>query len=70
MPDDARRGKRIVAYALFGSCAIVSLGAVLVYRGMVIALAEPIRSILVGVLAVTAIFDVIMGWRFLSAANE
>jgi len=70
MPDHANRGRRIVAYALFASCAIVSLAAVLVYQRVVIEIAEPIRSILTAALAVTAIFDVIMGWRFLSSANE
>ena len=70
MPDNADSGKRIVAYALFGSCAIISLIALLVYQRVVVDIADPIRSIIVGVLALTAIFDVIMGWRFLSAANE
>ena len=69
MPDKAA-SKRIVAYALFASCAIITLIAILVYMGVVIETAEPTRSILVGVLALTAIIDVVMGWRFLSASNE
>ena len=70
MPDNAAGGKRIVAYALFASCAIITLAAVLVYQRVVIDIAEPIRSILIGLLVLTAIFDIVMGWRFLSAANE
>ena len=70
MPDKGSHSKRIVACALFASCAIISLAAVLVYQRVVVEIAEPARSALTGVLAVTAIFDVIMGWRFLSAANE
>jgi hypothetical protein len=70
MPDNANSGKRTVAYALFASCAIISLVAVLVYQRVIIDIANPIRSIIVGVLALTAILDAIMGWRFLSAATE
>ena len=68
MPDGASR-KRTVGLALFGSSGIVTLIAMLVYLS-VIDLGESIRPVVIGVLAITAIVDVIVGWRFLSASNE
>ena len=66
MPDKAAQ-KRTVALALFASSGIVALVAILVYLN-VIDVGEETRPILIGVLALTAVVDIFMGWRFLSAS--
>jgi hypothetical protein len=68
MPDP-RANKRIVGLVLFGSSAMVVLVAILIGTN-VIAVGGEVRPIIIGVLALTAVLDVIMGWRFLSAASE
>ena len=68
MPDP-KANKRIVALALFASGAIVTLIAILIGTN-VIAMGDEVRPIIIGVLALTVVVDVIMGWRFLSAASE
>ena len=66
MPDKAAQ-KRTVALALFASSGIVALVALLVYVN-VIDVGEETRPILIGVLALTAVVDIFMGWRFFSAS--
>ncbi len=68
MPDP-KANKRIVGLVLFGSSAMVVLVAILIGTN-VIAVGDEVRPIIIGVLALTAVLDVIMGWRFLSAASE
>ena len=68
MPDKAAQ-KRTIALALFASCGIVMILAILIYTN-VIDLGESTRPILVGVLALTAVVDAYMGWRFLSSSSS
>ena len=68
MPDK-RAQKRTVAFAMFGSCGIVTILAILIYTN-VIDLGEDVRLILAGVLALTAVLDAYMGWRFLSSSSS
>ena len=68
MPDKGAQ-KRTVAFAMFASCGIVTILTILIYTN-VIDVGEDVRPILVGVLALTAIVDVFMGWRFLSSSTE
>ena len=68
MPDP-KANKRIVGLVLMGSSAMVVLVAILIGTN-VIAVGDEVRPIIIGVLALTAVLDVIMGWRFLSAASE
>ena len=68
MPD-RKANKRIIGLALFGSSAMVTLIAILIGTN-VIAVSDEVRPIIIAVLGLTAVVDVIMGWRFLSAASE
>ena len=68
MPEP-KANKRTVGLALFGSGAMVTVVAILIGTN-VIAVSDEVRPIIIGVLALTVVVDVIMGWRFLSAASE
>ena len=68
MSDKAAQ-RRTVAFAMFASCGIVAILAILIYTS-VIDVGEDVRLILVGVLALTAVVDVFMGWRFLSSSSS
>ena len=59
--------KRVVGLALFASSGLTVLIAILIGAG-VVPIDEPVRSILVGVLAVVALADAFIGWRFLMAS--
>ena len=61
--------KRIVGLALFASSVLTVLVAILIGTG-VVPIDESVRSILVGVLALVAAVDVLIGWRFLMASFE
>ena len=68
MPDRTPH-KRTVGLALFASSVMVTIVAILIGTN-VIAVGDEVRPIVIGLLALTAVVDVIMGWRFFSAANE
>jgi hypothetical protein len=68
MPDRAA-GRRTVALVLYGSAAVLTLMAALVWL-RVVDLGESTRAPLSGVLVLAAISDVFVGWRFFSTANE
>jgi hypothetical protein len=67
MADTASR-KRVVGLALFASAGLTVVIAILIGTG-VIPIDESVRSIVAGVLAVVAIADAFIGWRFLMAAS-
>ena len=66
--DKPASQKRVVGLALFATSGLTVLIAILIGTG-VIPIDESVRSILVGVLAVVAVIDVFIGWRFLMASS-
>jgi p-aminobenzoyl-glutamate transporter AbgT len=61
--------KRVIGLALFASSALTVLVAILVGTG-VVPVGESARPLLIGVLAIVAVVDLFVGWRFLMASAE
>lgn len=61
--------KRVAGLALFASSIVTVLVAILIWTG-VIPIAEDVRPLIAGVVAIVAVVDVFIGWRFLMAAAE
>jgi hypothetical protein len=65
MTDDDRKGKRrIVGFALIGSAAFMFVFAGLVHVGM-LPMTEYSRPLLASILAVVAVFDLVLATYFL-----
>ena len=66
--SDRAAQRRTIAFGLFASCLMVTILAILIYT-RVIDVGE-VQPMLLGVLALIAVADILMGWRFLSSTSS